>query len=607
MSRIAVGWVANATARDEQQDYDGADELPPSRQEIHVHQWPAIEEPFSHEAFFKPGIAPCSLQQHVDSSANEWANHWACDTDMPPCEWPTDLGPLPPQLEAHILRGVLASFPSGLGLGWDAIHPRALLRFGDFTLLAIVRMLFFCEVTGQWPNKSAAVIVALLPKTSPGLRPIGLFPLWPKVWAKIRRQEALRWEIANDRPYLYAGPGKGANVVAWKQAARAEHAASMPAPMAYGMTLLDLIKAFDSVPWHVLLREAIRLGFNLWILRLPIASYQAPRMIRISGVLSRPVCPRRSLAAGSGLATTEMRLIMINLVDAALAVAPQATPSLYVDDLSIEAAGTERFVVEVLPTFTNCVCQGIRDNLMQVSNTKSLCTASTFKLGADLQRRMCQFNIRFASRVTSLGSALGAGTRRNATVLKKRIGGFARRLPRFRRLAAAKVDTRRLLRTGGLAAVSYGQAITGVAPSTLLRQRRAAAAVAAPASGTCGQDLDLALLIADGGPKGRADPAYDAHLMLIGEWAEGVWHQRLPKAALRRMVAKAQAVLSAAVSPWQRVHGPAKAMVASAQRLRWEVLDAFTVRTDLGRTLVLTSDPPSCGQERSAPRGQEMA
>ena len=112
---------------------------------------------------------------------------------------------------------------------------------------------------------------------------------------------------------------------------------------------------------------------------------------------------------------------------------------------------------------------------------------------------------------------MGAGRRRNALVMRKRIGNFARRLPRFRRLTAAKVDTRRLLRTGGLAAVSYGQADTGVAPSIFLRQRRAAAAAAAPASGTCGQDLDLALLIADGGPKGRADPAYDAHLLPIGE------------------------------------------------------------------------------------------
>ena len=110
----------------------------------------------------------------------------------------------------------------------------------------------------------------------------------------------------------------------WKRAARAEHAASLPVPTAYGMTLLDLVKAFDNVPWHLLVQEARRLGFNLWILRLSIAAYKAPRMIRIDGIMSKPFFPQRSLAAGSGLATTEMRLVMIYLVDSALALAPQA-------------------------------------------------------------------------------------------------------------------------------------------------------------------------------------------------------------------------------------------------------------------------------------------
>ena len=160
--------------------------------------------------------------------------------DLPDCQWPEDMGSLPPMLHVHAFRNATSTFPTELGLGWDAIHPRALLRLGDAVLQAILRLLFFCEVTGRWPDRSAAVIVALLPKTSPGLRPIGLFPLWPKVWAKVRRQEAARWEIANDRPYLYAGPGKGANVATWKQAGRAEHAASLPVPTAYGMTLLDL-------------------------------------------------------------------------------------------------------------------------------------------------------------------------------------------------------------------------------------------------------------------------------------------------------------------------------------------------------------------------------
>ena len=107
--------------------------------------------------------------------------HWACDHPMPPCSWPTDLGPLPPMLELELLKYAPTSFPDALGLGWDGIHPRSLHRLSDQVLLALLRLLFLREATGQWPRLTAMVIVALLPKTSPGLRPIGLFPWLPNI------------------------------------------------------------------------------------------------------------------------------------------------------------------------------------------------------------------------------------------------------------------------------------------------------------------------------------------------------------------------------------------------------------------------------------------
>ena len=109
-----------------------------------------------------------------------------------------------------------------------------------------------------------------------------------------------------------------------------------------------------------------------------------------------------------------------------------------------------------------------------------------------------------------------------------RLRAFRQRLPRFRRLRAAGVSTARLLRTGGVAAMPYGQAVMGVAPSVLLRQRRAAAAAAAPAAGVCGQSLDLALMLADEYAHGKADPGHAAHLGPIGEWAQAVWEQWMP-------------------------------------------------------------------------------
>ncbi len=97
---------------------------------------------------------------------------------------------------------------------------------------------------------------------------------------------------------------------------------------------------------------------------------------------------------------------------------------------------------------------------------------------------------------------------------RARLRSFQQRVPRFRRIRAAGISTARLLRTGGVAAMTYGQAVMGVAPSVLLQQRRAAAAAAAPAGGTCGQSLDLALLVADETCSGKADLTLLMLLML---------------------------------------------------------------------------------------------
>ena len=54
----------------------------------------------------------------------------------------------------------------------------------------------------------------------------------------------------------------------------------------------------------------------------------------------------RGIVAGSGLATTEMRIVMIDIVDAALTQHPSVTPTLFVDDLSSEKEGSDEQIVE---------------------------------------------------------------------------------------------------------------------------------------------------------------------------------------------------------------------------------------------------------------------
>ena len=96
------------------------------------------------------------------------------------------------------------------------------------------------------------------------------------------------------------------------------------------------------------------------------------------------------------------------------------------------------------------------------------------------------------------------------------------------------------MRTGAVKALAYGQAVTGVANTALLAQRRAVAAAVAPAAGSRGQCLEMTLVLADAKAKGRADPAFEAHVAPMGQWAQAVWHCWLPLKALNRLVAKAK-------------------------------------------------------------------
>lgn len=201
--------------------------------------------------------------------------------------------------------------------------------------------------------------------------------------------------------------------------------------------------------------------------------------------------------------------------------------------------------------------------------------------------------VEYSRRVKSLGASLAGGRRRTMKVLYERLRKSKGKLRRFRKLRRSGVDTARLFRMRGNAAVTYGEGIMGVSSSLLRDQRRTAVVANSPATRSRGQNLDVALLIADGGPKGRADPAYDAHDMPFGQWAMAVWERWLPVQSLLTLAASAKFRFTSARRIWAKVYGPAATMVASCARIDWIVADGLNLVTGEGRSLNLGTDPPA--------------
>ena len=571
MTRIATGWIPSTVASpcpEAAESVDGNDVIGSLADEA--------DEPELADVLNECVEVPLDCQQTVAFEADKWAREWQVGQSPPLPIWPAALGEPMPTPCLHAARQACKSFAAGTGLGWDRLHPRVLLRCSEQALLALLRLFILAELLGTWPQQIGVVIVALLPKPDGGRRPIGLFPSLVRLWMRIRLAVAQTWQSAHERPYFYAGPAKGADVAAWKQAARAELGAALEVD--YGAVLLDLVKAFERVPHDWLVRQAVRFHYNLFLLRLSLAAYVLPRTIRIGGAYSALVIATRGITAGSVLATAELRVLLIEWLDEVAWSCALVTLTVYVDDIAVEAVATEHLLLEALIAAVRLVISRLLAMRLAFSETKNVCIASRASLGRTVVQAFPELSLSYCHRVVSLGSGLGGGRRRNAQVSMTRLAKFVKRRGRFRRLRRAGVNTSRLMRSGGTAALQFGQAVVGVSPTMLLRQRRAVAAATVPSNG--GGDLDITLMLADGGLNGRADPAFAAHRDPIGHWAMAMWESWVPHGGLRRLVVRAKHVLAVSRRPWAMVRGPAAAFVASAHRLRWTVHDAFRVTLD---------------------------
>ena len=533
---------------------------------------------------------PLCAQADIDQEAAAWGKLWKelgdynCSIDVSGSE-------RPPPMEGHHLRRTALTFPAHTGVGVENISPRALARLSDECLDALAALLFSFEEHGEWGEEIKNVLIVLLAKADGGRRPIGLFPALIRIWMRARAEHAREWEDRHQRGYLYGGKGRGAQRAAWQNGFEAE--ASALDGQSFGQTLLDLVKAYEKIPHEHIVAAAAKLGFNMWVLRLSLASYRLSRAIGVDGVYSRLVVATCGITAGSVFATYELKVLLLGICDETYRLFPSIDLKLYVDDLTISCWGHK---VEVLCTVANAtrhIVRHMEDKLgLEVSKTKSVSNGHTFEMARLIAKISRTGKITAQRSVKMLGACGGNGRKRCAKFLTSRTGNTSTKVSRFRVLRRTGVRVKQMVRAACTPAIAYGVEVVGMSDGRLHASRVTTARALAPEG--AGKNVDI-VLMANDLQSGTIDPAFDAHALLIRTWATAWWEHWQPASRLRstlnHAVEKLQNVESSKM--WGKVAGPAAALVASMWRIGWDFISPSVVITDEGRRLDVESDPPA--------------
>ena len=272
----------------------------------------------------------------------------------------------------------------------------------------------------------------MLAKPAGGFRPINLFGVIQRLWTRVRREDARRWEKQHDRPYLYVGVGRSANNAAWMMAIRAEMAKMDQ--VEYAQVQLDLVKAFEYVPHLHWCKGAALLNYPRALLRLSLAAYTAPRRVVTASAMSRKVVPQRGIGAGSGLATVELKLLVIPIMDRVVLRYVGVVLTMYVDDTTVEVSGRKEQVVELAVGATAEVCQAFEEVGMEMSGDKNVVVASTQAIGKRIAMELERWKVRRVAVAKALGIGIGAGVRRCAKFLEHPLKTFGGSVGKHRRL-----------------------------------------------------------------------------------------------------------------------------------------------------------------------------
>ena len=368
-------------------------------------------------------------------------------------------------------------------------------------------------------------------------RPVWLLPVLYRVWAAGRAQLFARWRAS----WAGGDGGCGAEALAWEFALELE-AAEAAGEVVCGAAL-DWRKAFDNVPLNHLEPVLVRAGVPAWVRGPLLATYAAPRRLRVEGALGGEWRPSSGILPGCAMAVFVLSVLLRPWDRRIERTDDRLRRRIYVDDLTIWARGAAADAAPAAAAGLAVTVEFEAAMTWQLNLVKSAQFANTAAARAWLREQCPALPV--SNHVKDLGVTATAGRARRAPVAAARLVTAAGRFRRVGQLPVPFGWRCRLGAAAGTAAGVYGAAC-GAPPARELEQLRRAARAAA-----CRGCLRAAPEVVFGvlSPTWRLDPKAVATLAPVLQAARALRSRRLPRSLWHATAGAVAAGKGRAVGP----------------------------------------------------------
>ena len=357
--------------------------------------------------------------------------------------------------------------------------------------------------------------------------------------------------------------------------------------------LVDVTAFYESIDHTALRTAAAATGFPSVLLEAALASYGIERRVKYGAFVADKRFATRGVVAGCSLATTLVKVYVLQHMDALVIRFPLVSWNVFIDDVGAEMTSDSATAAQHVSMAIHALSEYLESVGCQLAPAKTQVVSSS-RWAARRVRALLELAPEQVSHEQSakfLGADFApAVPRRKWTAISTRRGReskVAKSLGRMRRLRRAAGPRARLVAAAGLVPQQeYGAEVTGLTEVEVRSLRRTAAAGLGPRAG--GRSLTAALLV-------EGDPTRRAAVAVAVRWAEEVWAAANGEQGAMDCPELAWAweqVQGSWPTRWGQVRGPLGAAHLTLRRVGWSWPSAFTFTDADGRPHVLTRVSP---------------